>query len=77
MQTLLNISDYGHIELRLREVLERRRLTRGALARAIGVRFEVINRWCGGSVEKLDLDVLARICCVLDCQISDLLVYLP
>lgn len=77
MQTLLNISDYGHIELRLREVLERRQLTRGALARAIGVRFEVINRWCGGSVEKLDLDVLARICCVLDCQISDLLVYLP
>ncbi len=77
MQTLLSISDYGHIELRLREVLEQRQLTRGALARAIGVRFEVINRWCGGSVEKLDLDVLARICCVLDCQISDLLVYLP
>ena len=28
-----------------------------------------------GKVEKLDLDILARICYVLDCEVSELLEY--
>ena len=55
--------------------MDQRGITRGLLARCVGVRFEVINRWYNGSVEKLDLDILSRICCVLECQISDLLIY--
>lgn len=77
MNMIMTKKDYGSVELKLKQLLEERNVTRGLLSRAIGTRFEVVDRWCNGEVEKMDLDVLARICCVLDCQVSDLLEYSP
>lgn len=67
--------EYGSIKLHLAEMMQKRGMKRNQLARLIGSRFEVVDNWCQGSVERLDLDVLARICCVLDCSVSDLLEY--
>ena len=41
----------------------------------INSRFEVINKWYNNDVEKLDLDVLARICYVLNCKVEDIIKY--
>ena len=38
-------------------------------------RFEVINKWYQGHVEKIDADVLARICYILDCNPGDIILY--
>ena len=37
--------------------------------------FEVVDKWYKGDVEKLDLDVLARFCYVLECGIDDIIEY--
>ena len=52
-----------------------RGITRNALARAINARFEVVDRWYEGHVEKIDTDVLARICYVLSCNPEDIISY--
>lgn len=75
METLVKMQDYGKVELRLRQIMEQRSIARGTLAKAIGCRFEVVDRWYRGNVSELDLDILARICCVLSCQVEDILVY--
>lgn len=67
--------DYGAVELRLKAIMDEKQIKRGTLARCVGTRFEVIDRWYHGDVDKLDMDVLARICCVLECEVADLLVY--
>lgn len=67
--------EYGVIHLRLREMMDSRGINRSQMARLIGGRFEVADKWYQGKVEKMDLDVLARICFVLDCQPGDLLEY--
>lgn len=36
-----------------------------APVRAIDTRFEVIDKWCKGNIEKMDIDILARICYAL------------
>lgn len=71
---IMSAHSYGRVEMRLAQVMEEKGITRNALARHIGTRFEVIDRWCDGNMEKLDLDILARICYVLECSISDILV---
>ena len=48
-------------------------MTRGYVARMVQTRFEVIDRWYEGSLERIDLDVLARICRVLSCEVQDIL----
>ena len=70
-------ADYGHIALHLREIMEERGITRNRLAKRIDARFEVVNKWYQGELEKMDLDILARICYALDCTTEDLLEYVP
>ena len=74
-KSIRTVQDYGRIELRLGEMLEKRGIKRGELARHIDTRFEVVDKWKNGEVAKLDLDVLARICYVLNCSVSDILEY--
>ena len=73
--TVVLIKDYGKINLKLKEVMESRGMTRYALARAIHARFEVVDKWHRNDVEKIDADVLARICYVLRCQVADIVEY--
>lgn len=67
---------YGHIRVKLAEVLDSRGITRNRLRTLTGVKYEVIDRYYKGvSVEMADLDFLAKVCYVLDCQVGDLLEY--
>ncbi len=73
--SILYTREYGSIHLRLRELMDERGINRNQMARRIGVRFEVVDKWYHDEVEKLDMDVLARMCFVLDCKAGDLLEY--
>lgn len=74
-QSLYEIKNYGRVESKLGALLEERNMTRNQLARAIGSRFEVIDRWVNRPLEKIDGDLLARICCFLECEVADILEY--
>ena len=73
--SIVLIKDYGKINLKLKDILASRNITRNYLARAIHTRFEVIDKWYENNVEKIDADILARICYVLKCQVSDIVEY--
>ena len=51
-------ADYGHIALHLREIMEERGITRNQLAKRIDARFEVVNKWYQGELEKMDLEMV-------------------
>ena len=72
---VLTVREYGHVRIKLDELMEAKGIKRGSISRLTGVRFEVIDKWSKGKVERMDLDVLARICYVLDCKVSDVLEY--
>ncbi len=72
-----SIREYGKISITLKAVMDERKITRNALARAINARFEVIDKWYNGHIEKIDTDVLARICYVLECSPNDIISYSP
>ena len=72
---LFSVNDYGHIEINIKQIMDERGISRNALARSLGTRFEVINKWYSGHVEKIDSDVLARLCFILDCSPADIIIY--
>ena len=74
-QSVMTMREYGKVHIRLRELLEQRKMNRNALARAANTRFEVVDKWFRDDVEKIDADVLARFCFVLGCRVEDLLEY--
>ena len=74
--TLFTIQDYGYIRINLKSIMDSKNLTRNTVARAINTRFEVVDKWYNGHVEKLDTDILARICFVLECTPADIIEYI-
>ena len=74
-KSVFSINDYGRIDLRLKQIMDSKGITRNRLASASNTRFEVINKWYNNEIEKMDLDILARICYVLECTPEDILSY--
>lgn len=74
-KSVVELVDYGKIEIHLKDILDSRELSKNYLAKAADTRFEVIKKWYDNSIERMDLDVLARICYVLDCSPSDIIKY--
>ena len=73
--TIYQIKDYGLVRIKLNQCLTERHMTKNALARSTNTRYEVVRKWCSGHVERIDADVLARFCYVLDCPVEDLIEY--
>lgn len=74
-KSIITISEYGKIGVHLKEIMDSKNITRNYLARISNTRFEVINKWYNNDVEKMDLDILARICYVLECSPADIIKY--
>ncbi len=72
---IYTLNQYGSIEIEIKKLMDEKSISRNALARAINTRFEVIDKWYNGHIEKIDADILARICFVLECTPADILVY--
>lgn len=72
---IYTLNQYGHIEINIKQIMDNKGISRNALARAVNTRFEVIDKWYHGHVEKIDADILARICYVLECSPADIIIY--
>lgn len=74
-KSVLAVKDYGRISLHLKEIMDRKGIKRNYLARVSNTRFEVIDKWYNNELEKMDLDILARICYVLECTPAEIIKY--
>ena len=75
LRSVVNLGSYGNISIHLKEEIEKRGITRYRLAKLADTRFEVVEKWCSGTVERIDTDVLARFCYILNCEITDIIKY--
>ena len=73
--TVFEFKNYGQIQINLKHILDAQCMSRNELATSIGVNFDVINRWYNNNTSRIDLDVLARVCFVLNCRPEDLIKY--
>lgn len=71
------MEQYGTIKIKLNELLKKSGLSKNKLSHRAEMQRTQINNYCNNEVTRLDTDVLARICTVFDCQISDLLEFIP
>lgn len=72
---IYNLKNYGKIEFNIKKIMEEKNITRNKLATLTGATYNVINRYYNNDISRLDLDVLARICYVLDCEVADIIKY--
>ena len=71
------MSEYGTIKIKLEKLLKERGMSKNKLSHKAEMQRTQINNYCKNEITRLDIDVLARICTVLDCEIGDLLEFIP
>lgn len=68
---------YGEVTLHLDEMIEKSGLSKNKVAFRAEIQRTQLNNYCKGKIQRIDLDVLARLCSVLNCTPGDLLEYKP
>jgi len=73
---IFELKEYGRVTITLKDVLDKQGITRNKLATLTGLVYNSVNRYYQNApISSVDLDVLAKMCFVLDCDIGDVLRY--
>lgn len=65
----------GYFLFKLEKVLEEKNISKNKIMRDTNTDFKVIQRICRGNLNKLDIDIIDRICDYLDCEFEDIVEY--
>ena len=67
--------DYGYVRLKLKDVMEEQKISINKLACRAEMQRTQLKAYMNNELQRVDLAVMARLCYVLDCKLSDLIEY--
>ena len=67
--------DYGYVRLKLKDVMEEQKISINKLACRAEMQRTQLKAYMNNDIQRVDLAVMARLCYVLDCKLSDLIEY--
>lgn len=71
------MNNHGTIQINLNKLMKDSGLSINKLSQRAEMERTQVRRYCNNDITRLDIDVLARLCSVLNCQIGDLLEFVP
>ena len=71
------MNEYGTIKIKLDELIKKAGISKNKLSHRAEMQRTQSNNYCKNQITRLDTDVLARLCTVLDCKIEDLIEFVP
>ena len=75
-KNVLEYKDFGYVKFKLDKIMKSRKISVYELSSKANVAFQTIKKLREGEdITRINLDVLAKLCYVLDCKIEDLIEY--
>ena len=69
------MQNFGKIILKIDQVLEEKNISKNKLEREANLQRTQLNSYCNNKVKRIDLETIAKICCVLECGFEDIIEY--
>ncbi len=69
--------NFGEIRIKLEDIRKEQNISINKLAFRAELQRSQVRSYCNNTVQRLDTAVLARLCYALDCNITDLIEYIP
>lgn len=67
------INTYKVYGVNIKNIMQNKDISQNILAKMTKVSINTIRAYYHGTIKRIDLDVLSRICCALDCKVEDIL----
>ena len=71
-----DMESFGHVVFKINKVLEEKNISKNKLEKEAKLQRTQLNSYCNNKVRRIDLQTLAKICYVLDCDIEDIMEYI-
>ncbi|MBR2474087.1 MAG: helix-turn-helix transcriptional regulator [Clostridia bacterium] len=68
---------FGKIVIKVEEKIAEKGFSKNRFTHEAHMEHTQLNKFCRNEITQLDTDVLARICTVLDCEIGEILEFIP
>lgn len=76
IKQVLEYKDFGYIKVKLNDMMAKKNITTYELSTKADIRFQTVKKLKEATeVTRINLDVIAKLCYVLDCKVEDLLEY--
>ena len=69
------MQNFGRIIFKIDQVLEEKNISKNKLEREANLQRTQLNSYCNNKVKRIDLETIAKICYVLECDINDIVEY--
>lgn len=69
------MQNFGKIVFKIDQVLEEKNISKNKLEKEANLQRTQLNSYCNNKVKRIDLETIAKICYVLECDINDIVEY--
>ena len=75
MQTTETVWDCGKLELRIEAVLKEKGISKNQICKEMDLQRPNFNRYCKNNFQRIDANLICKLCYYLDVDVADLIVY--
>ncbi len=72
-----NNQHYGKIIIHLSDIMEKKKISMNQLSFRAEMQRSQLRNYRDNRIQRLDIDILLRLCYVLECSLYDLIEYIP
>ena len=69
--------ELGKVDLKLHEYFKKHHISRSSLSRNGQIHYKQLLKYCNNDMQKVDLNLLARICKTITCESGEIIQYTP
>ena len=73
---IVELKDYGKVEIKLKTIMDQKNISIYRLSQYANLKHSTVKNYYNNCpITRVDLDVISKLCYVLDCKIEDILEY--
>ena len=67
----------GHLHMRINELLVENEISKNKLCKDLDIPRSNLNRYCNDNFQRIDANLICKLCTYFNCDVGDIIKYIP
>lgn len=68
-------TNFGKVRIKLNNLMDEKHISISSMSRMTNIKYEIVKKYYYGESYAFTLEILAKFCYILKCEINDILIY--